>query len=60
MGFMHSFDALNCMSSFTAEFCLGHHLLRRHPTLMSQHLLECIFVFNDYNKHAGLVIYIKK
>ncbi|XP_025088497.1 condensin-2 complex subunit D3-like [Pomacea canaliculata] len=35
-----------------AEFCLGHHLLRRHPTLMSQHLLECIFVFNDYNKHA--------
>ncbi|KAK7500453.1 hypothetical protein BaRGS_00008360, partial [Batillaria attramentaria] len=35
-----------------AEFCLGFHLLKRHPALMSQHLLESIFVFNDYSKHT--------
>ncbi|KAK7098259.1 hypothetical protein V1264_002597 [Littorina saxatilis] len=34
-----------------AEYCLGIHLMKRHPTMMSQHLLESIFVFNDYTKH---------
>ncbi|KAL8602928.1 hypothetical protein ACOMHN_057238 [Nucella lapillus] len=49
---VQSFIASPCISSANAaEFCLGFHLLKRHPTIMSQHLLESIFVFNDYDKH---------
>ncbi|NWH72720.1 CNDD3 protein, partial [Piaya cayana] len=33
------------------EFCLVHLLLRRNPTMFSQHFIECIFHFNSYEKH---------
>ncbi|XP_064029142.1 condensin-2 complex subunit D3 isoform X2 [Pogoniulus pusillus] len=34
-----------------AEFCLVHLLLKRNPTMFSQHFIECIFHFNSYEKH---------
>ncbi|NWI40080.1 CNDD3 protein, partial [Picathartes gymnocephalus] len=33
------------------EFCLAHLLLKRNPTMFSQHFIECIFHFNSYEKH---------
>ncbi|XP_009981067.1 PREDICTED: condensin-2 complex subunit D3, partial [Tauraco erythrolophus] len=33
------------------EFCLVHLLLKRNPTMFSQHFIECIFHFNSYEKH---------
>ncbi|XP_052797938.1 condensin-2 complex subunit D3-like [Mya arenaria] len=35
-----------------AEFCLVHMLIQRHPTMFFQHFLECVFHFNDYNRHS--------
>ena len=34
-----------------AEFCLGHLLFTRHPTMFYQHFVECVFHFNNYEKH---------
>nr|XP_056716845.1 condensin-2 complex subunit D3 [Euleptes europaea] len=34
-----------------AEFCLVHLLLKRNPTMFSQHFIECIFHFNSYERH---------
>ncbi|NWS33478.1 CNDD3 protein, partial [Polioptila caerulea] len=34
-----------------AEFCLVHILLKKNPTMFSQHFIECIFHFNSYEKH---------
>ncbi|XP_048369194.1 condensin-2 complex subunit D3 [Sphaerodactylus townsendi] len=34
-----------------AEFCLVHLLLKRNPTMFSQHFVECIFHFNSYERH---------
>ena len=36
-----------------AEFCLLHLLELRHPTMFSQHFLECLFCFNSYQDHKG-------
>ncbi|XP_028666256.1 condensin-2 complex subunit D3 [Erpetoichthys calabaricus] len=33
------------------EFCLVHLLLKRNPIMFSQHFIECIFHFNNYEKH---------
>ncbi|XP_051012759.1 condensin-2 complex subunit D3 [Acomys russatus] len=33
------------------EFCLAHVLLKRSPSVFSQHFIECIFHFNSYEKH---------
>ncbi|XP_008067731.1 condensin-2 complex subunit D3 [Carlito syrichta] len=33
------------------EFCLTHLLLRRNPAMFLQHFIECIFHFNNYEKH---------
>ncbi|XP_042656314.1 condensin-2 complex subunit D3 isoform X2 [Tyto alba] len=33
------------------EFCLVHLLLKRNPTIFSQHFIECIFHFSNYEKH---------
>nr|XP_045000999.1 condensin-2 complex subunit D3 isoform X1 [Jaculus jaculus] len=33
------------------EFCLAHLLLKRNPTMFFQHFIECIFHFNNYEKH---------
>ena len=35
------------------EFCLVHLLLVRQPTVFFQHFVECIFHFNNYEKHKG-------
>ena len=36
---------------FTAEFCLAHLLMQRHPTMFFQHFVECVFHFNCYDGH---------
>ncbi|XP_071370870.1 condensin-2 complex subunit D3, partial [Centroberyx affinis] len=33
------------------EYCLVHLLLKKNPTMFSQHFIECIFHFNSYSKH---------
>ncbi|XP_066115869.1 condensin-2 complex subunit D3 [Saccopteryx bilineata] len=33
------------------EFCLAHLLLKRNPAMFFQHFIECIFHFNNYEKH---------
>ncbi|XP_070256151.1 condensin-2 complex subunit D3 isoform X1 [Myotis yumanensis] len=33
------------------EFCLAHLLLKRNPAMFFQHFVECIFHFNNYEKH---------
>ncbi|KAK6317290.1 hypothetical protein J4Q44_G00126900 [Coregonus suidteri] len=33
------------------EYCLVHLLLKKNPVMFSQHLIECIFHFNSYEKH---------
>ncbi|KAI5943317.1 Condensin-2 complex subunit D3 [Manis javanica] len=33
------------------EFCLAHLLLKRSPAIFFQHFIECIFHFNNYEKH---------
>nr|XP_020142447.1 condensin-2 complex subunit D3 [Microcebus murinus] len=33
------------------EFCLAHLLLKRNPVMFFQHFIECIFHFNNYEKH---------
>ncbi|KAM6158642.1 LOW QUALITY PROTEIN: condensin-2 complex subunit D3 [Rhynchocyon petersi] len=33
------------------EFCLVHLLLKRNPVMFFQHFIECIFHFNNYEKH---------
>ncbi|XP_049713602.1 condensin-2 complex subunit D3 isoform X3 [Elephas maximus indicus] len=33
------------------EFCLVHLLLKRNPVMFLQHFIECIFHFNNYEKH---------
>ncbi|NXU50652.1 CNDD3 protein, partial [Turnix velox] len=33
------------------EYFLAHLLLKRNPTIFSQHFIECIFYFNGYEKH---------
>ncbi|XP_058145274.1 condensin-2 complex subunit D3 isoform X2 [Dasypus novemcinctus] len=33
------------------EFCLVHLLLKRNPAMFFQHFIECIFHFNNYEKH---------
>ncbi|XP_012585422.1 PREDICTED: condensin-2 complex subunit D3 isoform X2 [Condylura cristata] len=33
------------------EFCLAHLLLKRNPIMFFQHFIECIFHFNNYEKH---------
>ncbi|XP_045411598.1 condensin-2 complex subunit D3 isoform X4 [Lemur catta] len=38
------------ISSF-GEFCLAHLLLKRNPVMFFQHFIECIFHFNNYEKH---------
>ena len=35
------------------EFCLVHLLLVRQPSVFFQHFVECIFHFNNYEKHKG-------
>ena len=42
----------------TAEFCLGHLLFTRHPTMFYQHFVECVFHFNNYEKHRGTDIHV--
>ena len=39
------------------EFCMVHLLLARHPTMFYQHLVECVFHFNGYEKHKGKEVY---
>ncbi|KAL4224772.1 Condensin-2 complex subunit D3 [Mactra antiquata] len=34
------------------EFCLVHMLLKRHPNMLFQHFMECLFYFNDYREHS--------
>ncbi|XP_061449004.1 condensin-2 complex subunit D3 [Rhineura floridana] len=34
-----------------AKFCLVHLLLKRNPAMFSQHFIECIFHFNNYERH---------
>ncbi|XP_027044721.1 condensin-2 complex subunit D3-like [Pocillopora damicornis] len=34
-----------------AEFCLVHLLLSRHPGMLFQHFVECVFHFNSFEKH---------
>ncbi|XP_076968507.1 condensin-2 complex subunit D3 isoform X2 [Tamandua tetradactyla] len=34
------------------EFCLVHLLLKRNPVMFFQHFIECIFHFNNYEKHS--------
>lgn len=34
-----------------AEFCLVHLLLSRHPGMLFQHFMECVFHFNSFEKH---------
>lgn len=36
------------------EFCLVHLLLTRQPTVFFHHFVECIFHFNNYEKHKGI------
>ncbi|XP_054985998.1 condensin-2 complex subunit D3 isoform X2 [Sorex araneus] len=43
-------DSYPDIASF-AEFCLVHLLLKRSPALFFQHFTECIFHFNNYEKH---------
>ena len=38
---------------FAAEFCLVHLLLSRHPGMLFQHFVECVFHFNSFEKHQG-------
>uniref|UniRef100_A0A9L0I4B9 Condensin-2 complex subunit D3 n=1 Tax=Equus asinus TaxID=9793 RepID=A0A9L0I4B9_EQUAS len=33
------------------EFCLAHLLLKRSPAMFFQHFIECLFHFNNYEKH---------
>lgn len=33
------------------EFCLAHLLLKRNPAMFFQHFVECVFHFNNYEKH---------
>ncbi|XP_078195997.1 condensin-2 complex subunit D3 isoform X2 [Callithrix jacchus] len=33
------------------QFCLAHLLLKRNPVMFFQHFIECIFHFNNYEKH---------
>ncbi|XP_029922361.1 condensin-2 complex subunit D3 [Myripristis murdjan] len=33
------------------EYCLVDLLLKKNPTMFSQHFIECIFHFNSYTKH---------
>ncbi|XP_056136718.1 condensin-2 complex subunit D3 [Lampris incognitus] len=35
------------------EYCLVHLLLKKNPTMFSQHFIECIFYFNSYRKHKA-------
>ncbi|XP_068707976.1 condensin-2 complex subunit D3-L-like isoform X1 [Montipora foliosa] len=34
-----------------ADFCLVHLLLSRHPGMLYQHFVECVFHFNSFEKH---------
>ena len=34
-----------------SEYCLVHCLLARNPNIMFYHFIECIFYFNNYQKH---------
>ncbi|XP_065903031.1 condensin-2 complex subunit D3-L-like isoform X3 [Dysidea avara] len=34
-----------------AEFCLLHLVTSKHPTVFYQHFVECIFFYNNYDKH---------
>ncbi|XP_055987450.1 condensin-2 complex subunit D3 isoform X2 [Sorex fumeus] len=43
-------DSYPDIASF-GEFCLVHLLLKRSPGLFFQHFTECIFHFNNYEKH---------
>lgn len=38
----------------TADFCLVHLLLSRHPGMLYQHFVECVFHFNSFEKHKGI------
>ena len=51
--YIFTFDHYCFLIFYLAEYCLGFHLLKRCPMMMSQHFLESIFVFNDYSKHTG-------
>uniref|UniRef100_A0AAQ4SAF4 Condensin complex subunit 1 C-terminal domain-containing protein n=1 Tax=Gasterosteus aculeatus aculeatus TaxID=481459 RepID=A0AAQ4SAF4_GASAC len=35
------------------EYCLVQVLLKDNPEMFSQHFIECIFHFSDYNKHKS-------
>uniref|UniRef100_V9K7T1 Condensin-2 complex subunit D3 n=1 Tax=Callorhinchus milii TaxID=7868 RepID=V9K7T1_CALMI len=39
-----------------AKFCLVHLLLKRNPLMFSQHFIECILHFNNYEKHEKYII----
>ncbi|XP_006892915.1 PREDICTED: condensin-2 complex subunit D3 [Elephantulus edwardii] len=43
-------DSHSDIASF-GEFCLVHLLLKRNPVMFFQHFIECIFHFNNYEKH---------
>ena len=40
-------------SCISADFCLVHLLLSRHPGMLYQHFVECVFHFNSFEKHKG-------
>ncbi|KAK2566128.1 Condensin-2 complex subunit D3, partial [Acropora cervicornis] len=43
-----------------ADFCLVHLLLSRHPGMLYQHFVECVFHFNSYEKHKGIAHFHSK
>ena len=54
---LHTTHHVILSSLSTAEFCLGHLLFTRHPTMFYQHFVECVFHFNDYENHRGTEIF---
>ena len=49
-----------CCSCFyfscSADFCLVHLLLTRHPGMLFQHFVECVFHFNSFTNHKGIAM----
>ena len=52
--FWHCEICLLCTLFSTADFCLVHLLLSRHPGMLYQHFVECVFHFNSFEKHKGI------
>ena len=51
--YLYCIQILSSFHCFVAEFCLLHLVTSKHPTVFYQHFVECIFFYNNYDKHKG-------